>query len=58
MNEHTYGMYVYILTNTVRTVLCIVVTNGLTRRLYEHRSNNGDASKFTGHYQSDLMGLL
>ena len=51
-------MYVYILTNTVRTVLCIVVTNGLTRRLYEHRSNNGDASKFTGHYQSDLMGLL
>ena len=43
-------MYVYILINTGRTVLYIGVTNDLTRRLDEHRSNNGDASKFTGRY--------
>ena len=48
-------MYVYILTNTGRTVLCIGVTNDLTRRLCEHRSNNGDANKFTGRYQADLL---
>ena len=48
-------MYVYILTNTGRTVLYIGVTNDLTRRLYEHRSNNGDASKFTSRYQADLL---
>ena len=48
-------MYVYILTNTGRTVLYIGVTNDLTRRLYEHCSNNGDASKFTGRYQADLL---
>ena len=24
-------------------------------RLYEHRSGNGDASKFTGRYQTDLL---
>ena len=48
-------MYVYILTNTGRTVLYIGVTNDFTRRLYEHRANNGDASKFTGRYQDDLL---
>ena len=48
-------MYVHILTNTGRTVLYIGVTNDLTRRLYEHRSNNGDANKFTGRYQADLL---
>lgn len=48
-------MYVYILTNTGRTVLYIGVTNDLTRRLYGHRSNNRDASKFTDRYQADLL---
>ncbi|MFC6224020.1 GIY-YIG nuclease family protein [Hymenobacter artigasi] len=40
-------MYVYVLTNTGRTVLYIGVTNDLTRRLYEHSTGRGDASKFT-----------
>ena len=48
-------MYVYILTNTGRTVLYIGVTNDLNRRMYEHRAGNGDASKFTGRYQADLI---
>ena len=48
-------MYVYILTNTGRTVLYIGVTNDLNRRLYEHSTGRGDASKFTGRYQADLL---
>ena len=48
-------MYVYILTNTGRTVLYIGVTNDLTRRLYDHSNGRGNASKFTGRYQADLL---
>ncbi|WP_317192291.1 GIY-YIG nuclease family protein [Hymenobacter jeongseonensis] len=48
-------MYVYILTNQTQTVLYIGVTNELPRRLYEHSSGRGDAGKFTGRYQADLL---
>jgi putative endonuclease len=48
-------MYVYILSNTTRTVLYIGVTNDLSRWLYEHSCSRGDTSKFTGHYQTDLL---
>ncbi len=48
-------MYVYILTNPTRTVLYIGVTNSLERRLYEHSAGRGQANKFTGRYQADLL---
>ena len=51
------SFYVYILTNPVRTVLYTGVTNDLERRLYEHSSGLGEAGKFTGRYQCNLLAL-
>ena len=48
-------MYVYLVTNPTRTVLYIGVTNDLSRRLFEHSSSRGEAGKFTGRYQVDLL---
>ncbi|RZK35865.1 MAG: GIY-YIG nuclease family protein [Hymenobacter sp.] len=48
-------MYVYILTNPTKTTLYVGVTSDLNRRLYEHSSGHGDASKFSGKYQTDLL---
>nr|WP_310391029.1 GIY-YIG nuclease family protein [Hymenobacter sp.] len=45
----------YILTNPARTVLYIGVTNDLERRLSEHSNGLGDAGKFTGLYQANLL---
>ncbi|WP_308428040.1 GIY-YIG nuclease family protein [Hymenobacter glacieicola] len=44
-----------ILTNSTKTVLYIGTTNEITRRLYEHSSGRGNASKFTSRYQADLL---
>ena len=49
------SFFVYILTNQARTVLYIGVTNDLERRLYEHSQGLGDAGKFTGRYQCNLL---
>jgi len=48
-------MYVYMLTNTARTVLYIFVTNDLVRRLQEHSDTLGQRGKFTGRYQANLL---
>jgi len=48
-------MYVYMLTNTARTVLYIGVTNDLARRLQEHSDTLGQRGKFTGRYQANLL---
>lgn len=48
-------MYVYILTTQTQTVLYIGITNDLTRRLYEYSNSRGDAAKFVGKYQTDLL---
>ncbi|OON68320.1 GIY-YIG nuclease family protein [Hymenobacter sp. CRA2] len=47
--------FVYILSNPARTVLYIGVTNDLERRLYEHGQGLGNAGKFTGLYQCNLL---
>ena len=43
------------LTNQIRTVLYIGVTNDLARRLHEHSNTLGGTSKFTGRYQANLL---
>jgi putative endonuclease len=48
-------MYVYMLTNALRTVLYIGVTNDLARRLCEHNDTLGQRSKFTGRYQTNIL---
>ncbi|WP_232341326.1 GIY-YIG nuclease family protein [Hymenobacter ginkgonis] len=48
-------MYVYMLTNNIRTVLYIGVTNDLVRRLSEHSDALGQRTKFTGRYQANLL---
>jgi putative endonuclease len=51
----SYLMYVYMLTNNIRTVLYTGVTNDLTRRLAEHNDTLGQCNKFTGRYQANLL---
>jgi putative endonuclease len=46
---------VYLLTNPARTVLYVGMTNHLERRLSEHSAGLGDATRFTGHYQTSLL---
>jgi putative endonuclease len=47
--------FIYILSNPARTVLYIGMTNNLERRLYEHNQGLGDAGKFTGRYQCNVL---
>ena len=49
------SFYVYILTNPARTVLYIGVTNNLERRLCEYGQCLGEAGKFTGRYQCNML---
>ena len=49
----THNYYVYILTNQKKTVLYIGVTNGLKRRLYEHKQDSeGKKNTFAGKYNT------
>ena len=54
MREHDY--YVYIVTNSRRTVLYTGVTNSLMRRIWQHR--NGEGSAFTKRYQTNRLVLF
>ena len=45
--------YTYILTNKGRTVLYVGVTNGLTKRVLQHRS--GKTEGFTRRYHCDRL---
>ena len=46
--DHKY--WIYVITNTKKTVLYIGVTNNLTRRLEEHLQNKGNPETFAGKY--------
>ena len=45
-----YNFYVYIVTNPIKTVLYIGVTNDIRRRLYEHTENKGNKKSYAGRY--------
>ena len=47
-------MYVYILTNTHKTVLYTGVTNDLIRRVYEHK-HHLDKGSFTSQYNVEYL---
>ena len=47
----THNYYVYIVTNKLKTVLYIGLTNNLSRRLFEHNQDSIEEKKhFTGKY--------
>ncbi len=46
----THNYYVYILTNKVKTVLYIGVTNDLKERLYWHQNPEANSKAFTAKY--------
>ena len=48
MKQHNY--FVYIVTNHIKTVLYIGVTNDICRRLTEHFENRGNTIAFAGRY--------
>lgn len=49
-----YTFYVYILTNTSRTVLYTGVTNNLHRRLHQHKTK-ANPNSFTAKYNVEFL---
>jgi len=51
----THNYYVYILTNKIKTVLYIGVTNNLKERLYWHRPPDALNKHFTAKYRCHYL---
>ena len=47
----THNYYVYILTNKIKTVLYVGVTNNLKERLYFHMNPEANTKAFTSKYK-------
>jgi putative endonuclease len=47
--------YVYILTNALKTVLYIGITNNLQRRILQHWELRGNKNHFTGRYRAHYL---
>ncbi|PCI09483.1 MAG: endonuclease [Flavobacteriaceae bacterium] len=47
----THNYYVYILTNKIKTVLYVGVTNNLKERLYFHKNPEAITKAFTARYK-------
>src|SRR6266496_1206408 len=47
--------YVYIVTNKLRTVLYVGVTNSLEQRIVEHYLNTNSSETFTGRYKCFIL---
>jgi len=50
-----YNFYVYIITNSNKTVLYTRVTNDLRNRLWEHQQNKGNRLTFAGRYHCHYL---
>ena len=48
--QHWKTFYVYILTNELKTVLYVGMTNNLEQRIIEHYKQRGQRTSFTGKY--------
>ena len=51
----THNYYVYILTNKIKTVLYVGVTNDLKVRLYFHNSPEANSRHFTHRYKCKYL---
>lgn len=51
----THNYYVYILTNKIKSVLYIGVTNDLKTRLYYHQNPEANSKHFTHKYQCKYL---
>ncbi|QEE50130.1 GIY-YIG nuclease family protein [Flavobacterium alkalisoli] len=51
----THNYYVYILTNKIKTVLYIGVTNNLNERLYYHQNPEAHSKAFTAKYKCSYL---
>jgi len=53
--HHWKTFYVYILTNELKTVLYVGMTNNLEQRIIKHYKQQGQRTSFTGKYNAYFL---